>query len=94
MRWIVLTPAQAAKYKQYKITDWWGIDPIQTKDKRWVLREDQISELEDFKIGLKAAQISKTNVAVTELKTVKTIVELTDKDFPEAEIEEQQIQRL
>lgn len=32
MRWIVLTPVQAAKYRQYKFTPWWGIDPIQTRD--------------------------------------------------------------
>ena len=99
MRWIVLTPEQAEKYRQYKITPWWGIDPIQTKDGRWVLREDQIGELEGFKQALTndalakkrhvpIAELAKADEPIAELKTIKTVVELTAIDFPEAEIEE------
>ena len=95
MRWMVLTPKQAAKYKQYKITPWWGIDPIQTKDGRWVLRADQINEIEGFKTiirqqNLKPQQIDagiiKANISINELKTIKNIAELTKDDFPEEEI--------
>jgi len=85
MRWIVLTPEQAAKYKQYKITPWWGIDPTQIKDGRWVLREDQIKGLEDFKIeqniSLEKFEDNDLDV-ISDLKTIKTIVELTKDDFP------------
>jgi len=93
MKWIVLTPEQAAKYRQYKITPWWGIDPIKTKNGLWVLRADQINEIEDFKIIIQqqkikpqqiASQISRANVPIDELKTIKNIVELTKDDFPEA----------
>ena len=103
MRWIVLTPAQDVKYKQYKITPWWGIDPIQTIDGRWVLREGQISELEGFKqtltsdailqkIAIPIAELEKADVPIVELKAVKTIVELTKDDFPTEEIEEKPIE--
>ena len=85
MDWIVLTLEQAAKYKQYKLTPWWGIDPIQTEDKRWVLREDQIKELEDFiieqKISLEKFEDNDLDV-ISDLKTINTIVELTKEDFP------------
>ena len=103
MRWIVLTPEQAEKYRQYKITPWWGIDPIQTKDRRWVLREDQIGELEGFKQELTAlakkkpvsiAELAKADIPIVELKTIKTIAELTEKDFPEPEIEKPIIKKL
>ena len=98
MRWIVLTPTQAAKYKQYKITPWWGIDPIQTKDGRWVLREDQITEIDDMKAIILEQpkkppqqidyEFSQADKATTELATMTNIVELTEKDFPEFEIDE------
>jgi len=85
MDWIVLTLEQAAKYKQYKLTPWWGIDPIQTEDKRWVLREDQIKELEDFKIeqkiSLEKFEDNDLDV-ISDLKTINTIVELIKEDFP------------
>ena len=101
MRWIILTPAQAVKYKQYKLTPWWGIDPIQTKDRRWVLREDQIGELEGFKQVLTndavarkkpVSDLAKADEPIAEMKTIKTIVELTKRDFPEEEIEEKPIE--
>jgi hypothetical protein len=100
MRWIVLTPEQAAKYRKYKITPWWGIDPIQTKDGRWVLREDQIGEIEDMKPIIQAQpsklpvatllqkidyELARADVPIVELKTIKTIVELTAEDFPTEE---------
>ncbi|HUV83656.1 MAG TPA: hypothetical protein VMV77_12760 [Bacteroidales bacterium] len=102
MRWIVLTPEQAERYRQYKITPWWGIDPIQIKDGRWVLREDQIGELEGFKqtltadailqkIAVPIAELDKADEPIIELKTIKTIVELTKDDFPEPDIEEKPI---
>jgi len=99
MRWIVLTPEQALKYRKYKITPWWGIDPIQTKDGRWVLREDQIGEIEDMKPIIQAQptkqplqvdfELSRADVPIVELKTIKTIVELTKDDFPTDEIEKE-----
>ena len=91
MNWIVLTPAQAAKYKQYLITPWWGIDPIQTKGGQWVLREDQIAELEYFKTAKKLT-LSKFKDndmdVIADLKTINTVVELTKDDFQIEEIEE------
>ena len=101
MRWIVLTKEQALKYRKYKITPWWGIDPIQTKDGRWVLREDQIGEIEDMKPIIQAQpanripilmltakidiELSKADVPIAELKTIRNIVELTKDDFPTEE---------
>ena len=91
MDWIVLTLEQAAKYKQYKLTPWWGIDPIQTEDKRWVLREDQIKELEEFiieqKISLEKFEDNDLDV-ISDLKTINTIVELIKEDFPTDIIDE------
>jgi len=90
MKWIVLTPEQAVKYRQYKMTPWWGIDPIQTKDGRWVLREDQIGELEGFKMEQKITlQKFEDNDLdlIADFKTIRNIIELTKADFPEPEIE-------
>jgi len=92
MNWIVLTIEQAAKYKQYLITPWWGIDPIQIKDGRWVLREDQIKEVEDLTVA-KDIELTKFDTEmdiIEELKAIpiKDIVELKEEDFKTEEIEE------
>ena len=108
MKWIVLTPEQALKYRKYKITPWWGIDPIQTKDGRWVLREDQIGEIEDMKPIIREQptkqipiliakqkidiELSRADVPIVELKTIRNIVELTKDDFPTEEIEKEIIE--
>jgi len=96
MKWMILTPKQIIKFRKYKITPWWGIDPIQTKDGRWVLRLDQISELEEFKIKLKKeSEKDKITFAIEEFKKIKSkdIVELTKEDFPEEEIIDNKIKK-
>lgn len=39
-RYYVVPEDWAKAHKQYRITDWWGIDPVQIKSGEWVISEE------------------------------------------------------
>ncbi len=84
-RFIELSKADALKYKQYLITPWSGIDPVETKDGRWVLPESVLPHIEKLRINVNSSidsVIKATNVKANLDKM--NIIELDiKKDFPE-----------
>jgi hypothetical protein len=64
----------AVYYKQYKVTWWWGIDPVQLKSGEWVISEECYKVLQSQFIDKKqAVQIStdlRTNIAKYPVRTV------------------------
>jgi hypothetical protein len=45
-RYVILDKKQADTLKQYQVTHWWGIDPVELKDGTFVLNEKAIKELD------------------------------------------------
>jgi len=80
MNYITLTEKEAIAYKQYKITIWKGVDPVQIDADTWVLRPELIDK------------INNTVEPEDDIRDFATIskavpIELEQKDFPTVDID-------
>jgi len=87
MRVVVITEPE--KYRKYKITEWYGIDPVQLKDDRWVVPEECITDIREFENFKENEVIFKA----VELGGVFNKAEKVDVDEKEIKAEAVQIMR-
>lgn len=62
---VVLSRSDAERYRKYKITEWYGIDPCELDDGRWVLPAKCVDDMTAFEGYRKNNVITKAvNVGV------------------------------
>ena len=73
------TVKDTIQLKQYLVTDWWGIDPVQLKDGTYVISEHAMKEMDRLFPKLQAA------VRLKEMLKNETYQTVTKDEFREPE---------
>ncbi|OFY64768.1 MAG: hypothetical protein A2Y71_06260 [Bacteroidetes bacterium RBG_13_42_15] len=79
-KYIIIPEAQAKAWKQYKITSWWGVDPVQIKSNEWIVSEQCYKLLKtQFVDNEKTALDTKVRADSMRTELVKYPVRIVDK---------------
>ena len=79
-KYYIIPEAQAKEWKQYRITWYWGIDPVQIKSGEWIVSEDCYKLLKtDFIDDAKQVSSVKVKADSVRIELVKYELRAVDK---------------